>query len=301
MLNFEKITPERQEELNRYLQTGRERGCEYSFTNLNLWGRQQAAVVDGFLVLFSQFEKRTVYPFPAGQGDVKPVLDAIIHDAQARGILCRLSGMSAEECLLLEELYPGRFRFYPDRDSCDYVYKIEDLAELKGRKYQKKRNHLNKFKELHPNCRVELLSGDNLAETRQMVQLWYSSRLEENPQADFHLEMRAIRRAFDHMQALGLEGLVLRENGQILAMTMGSRLSDTTFDVHFEKALDDGAYAAVNQAFAACLHEKYPDIRYLNREEDMGLPGLRKAKLSYHPDHLVVKFWARLWEDTDED
>ena len=300
MLNFEKITPERRDELNRYLQTGRERGCEYSFANLNLWGRQQATVVDGFLVLFSQFEKRSVYPFPVGQGDIKPVLDAVIHDAQTRGILCRLSGMNAEECMLLEELYPGRFRFHPDRDSCDYVYKIEDLAFLKGRKYQKKRNHLNKFKELHPDCRPEPICQDNIAEVRQMVQLWYDSRLAADPQADFLLEMRAIRRAFDRMQLLGLEGLALRENGKIIAMAMGSPMSADTFDIHFEKALNEDAYAAVNQAFAAYLLEKFPDIRYLNREEDMGIPGLRKAKLSYQPDHLVVKFWARLWEEDDE-
>ena len=103
-------------------------------------------------------------------------------------------------------------------------------------------------------------------------------------------------------EELGLEGLVLMENGQALAMTMGSILSPDTFDIHFDKALDgvDGAYAAINQSFAQYLQEKYPQIRYLNREDDLGIDGLRKAKLSYHPDHLVTKYWARLWEETDE-
>ena len=95
---------------------------------------------------------------------------------------------------------------------------------------------------------------------------------------------------------------VLTENGKILAMSAGSMLSSDTFDVHFEKALDDvdGAYAAINQAFSAHLLGKYPHLRWLNREDDLGLPGLRKAKLSYNPDHLVVKFWANLLEDDDE-
>ena len=93
------------------------------------------------------------------------------------------------------------------------------------------------------------------------------------------------------------------ENGTVLAMAIGSRLNEDTFDIHFEKALEDvdGAYAAINQAFARHLREKYPTLKFLDREDDMGLPGLRKAKLSYHPHHLVVKFWARLWEDVDED
>ena len=75
-----------------------------------------------------------------------------------------------------------------------------------------------------------------------------------------------------------------------------------TFDIHFEKALDiaDGAYNVINQGFAQYLLEKHPEIQWLNREDDLGLPGLRKAKLSYHPDHLVEKYWARLWEDDDE-
>lgn len=301
MIDFQKIDPFHREEFNRYLHSSRERGCEYSFANLNLWGRQQAAFVGGFLVVFAQFEKRSVYPFPIGQGDIKPVLDAIIHDAKARGIVCRISGMNADDCMLLEELFPGQFRFYPDRDSCDYVYKIEDLATLKGRKLQKKRNHLNKFKASRPDCQISPLDESNLEAAREMVQKWYEIKQEENPQEDYHLEQRAIFRAFRHMRELGLEGLALTEKGRVIAMTMGSRLSQNTFDIHFEKALDEGAYVAVNQAFAAYLLKKYPEIQYLNREEDMGLPGLRKAKLSYHPDHLVVKFWARLWEDTDDD
>lgn len=303
MIDFQKFDLTKREEYNSYLMNNGERGCEYSFANLNLWGRQKAAILDGYLVLFSQFEKRSIYPFPVGKGDLKPVLDAIIHDARARGIICRLSGLGPSECMQLEELYPGQFQFHPDRDSCDYVYKIEDLATLKGRKFQKKRNHLNKFRENHPDCNAVLLDDSNLAAAEEMVARWYETKLAENPQADFHLEQRAIRRAFANREALGMEGLLLEEKGQIIAMTMGSRLSGDTFDIHFEKALEDvdGAYPAINQAFAAYLHEKYPELLYLNREDDMGIPGLRKAKLSYNPDHLVVKFWARLWEDDDED
>lgn len=303
MIDFQKFDLSKREEFNRYLHHCGERGCAYSFANLNMWGRQHVALLDGYLVIFSQFGQRSIYPYPVGRGDIRPVLDAIIGDAQERGIVCRLSGLTAQDCVQLEELYPGRFQFHPDRDSCDYVYNIDDLATLKGRKFQKKRNHLNKFRENHPDCKIVPLDENNLSAAQEMVDNWYADRLSEDPHADYHLEQRAIRRAFTHMQQLGLEGLMLEDNGEIIAMTMGSRLSEDSFDIHFEKAREDidGAYAAINQAFAAHLQEKYPDLRYLNREDDMGLPGLRKAKLSYHPDHLVVKFWARMMEAQDED
>ena len=101
------------------------------------------------------------------------------------------------------------------------------------------------------------------------------------------------------VKELEMEGLLLVADGQILAMTMGSRLSKTTFDIHFEKALDrvDGAYPTINQAFARYLREKYPELLWLDREDDMGLEGLRKAKLSYCPDHMIEKHWACLLED----
>ena len=300
MIDFQKFDLSKKAEYRRLLMSGGERGCEYSLVNLILWGRQKAAFLDGFLVLFSQFERNSVYPFPVGKGDLKAVLDAIICDARERGIVCRLTGLSAENTMLLEELYPGKFRFYPDRDGCDYVYAIDDLADLKGRKFQKKRNHLNRFREEHPNCEITPIAPETLPAVREMVEQWYAGR---NDDRDYHLEQHALRRAFSHMAELDIEGIMLTESGRVLAFAMGSPLSETTFDIHFEKAVEDvdGAYPAINQAFAAHLREKYPQLQYLNREDDMGIPGLRKAKLSYNPHHLVVKFWARLWEDDDED
>jgi hypothetical protein len=104
------------------------------------------------------------------------------------------------------------------------------------------------------------------------------------------------------MEELDIEGVMLTENHRVLAFAMGSPLSETTFDIHFEKAVEDvdGAYPAINQAFAAYLRNKYPQLQYLNREDDMGLPGLRRAKLSYNPVELVEKCWAVLKAE-DED
>ena len=302
MIDFQPLTLGDKERYEAFLLDGAERGCEYSFANLYLWGRQRFAMIRDHIVLFSQFSKRTVYPYPVGSGDKKPVLDAIMEDAAKRGIPCRITGLNQEDIIYMEQTYPGQFRFHCDRDSYDYVYDIHDLADLKGRKYQKKRNHINRFRSLYPNWRVEGLSHANLEAVQEMAADWYKVRQESDPQGNYELEKVALSRLFAHFDTLKPEGLVLYDEDVILAFTVGSFLSEDTIDVHFEKAREDadGAYTAINQAFAQYLRDRYPQVRYLDREEDMGLEGLRKAKLSYYPHHLTEKYWARLWEESDE-
>ena len=299
MIDFQPLDPARKREYDRYLHNAGERGCEYSFINLYLWGRQKAAFLHDHLVFFSQFNRKSVYLFPVGNGGKKPVLDALMEDARQRGIPCRFTGLLAQERELLEQLYPGKFRFHYDRDAFDYVYSVDDLADLKGRKFQRKRNHLNRFRAANPDHTLEPVTEENLAEVEQLVEQWYTLRLEQNPHGDYHMEQVALKKALQNREQLGLEGLLLRLEGKPVAMTMGSRHNENTFDIHFEKALDvaDGTYAAINNGFANYLRQKYPWLRWLNREEDMGLEGLRKAKLSYNPDHMVEKSWAHLVED----
>lgn len=301
MINFQRLDLSRKQEYDEYLLFNG-KGCEYSFVNLSIWGRQEAAFVDDSLVFFSQFGRSSIYPFPIIRGDAKKVLDAIIADAKERGIRCRLTSLTRGNAALLEELYPGQFRFYNDRDGYDYVYSIDALADLKGKKLQKKRNHLNRFKLNHPDARAVPLTEDNLHLAQALVDHWFEYRQSQDPDSDFQLERFALRRAFSRFRGLELEGLLLMEGDTVIAMTMGSRLSENTFDVHFEKAREDvdGAYVAICSAFAGYLREKYPQLRYLDREDDMGLPGLRKAKLSYYPEFMVEKGWARLLEDEDD-
>jgi hypothetical protein len=298
MLNFEVLKPEQKPLYDRFLLNCGERGCEYNFANLFLWGRQKVTIHNGNLAFFCQFNRRSVYLFPLGE-DLKPTLDAIISDARKRGIPCRLTSLSAADQALLERWYPGQFYFHTDRDSYDYIYSINALADLAGKKLQKKRNHCNRFRLLHPHCSVAPITAENTPQVLAMVSQWYAQKTQEDPTADFYLEQTALNNALRHREALGMEGLVLTDKGRILAMTLGSALSADTFDVQFEKAAEgyDGAYAVINQEFARYLREKYPTLQWLNREDDLGLEGLRKAKLSYCPDRLVEKHWACLKED----
>ena len=303
MITFEPITIDQKELYTPYLRCGSHRGCAYSFVNLFLWGKQKAAIVEGNLVVFSQYDRKSVYLFPAGCGDPEKTLNAICQDAQQRGIPCRLVSLSQEDCALLEQLYPGRLRCHFDRDAFDYVYPIEKMATLSGKKLQKKRNHLNRFREAYPNHRFVEITDENIGIVEELTKKWYAIRQEADPHSDFQLEQAALKKALRYRKELELEGLLLYAEDQPVAMTLGSFLNEDTFDVHFEKALDttDGAYPAINNGFARYLQEKYPNLRHLNREDDMGLEGLRKAKLSYYPEHMVEKYWAHLTEENDED
>ena len=296
MIEFKKLDITNKASYDDFLLNCGQRGCEYNFANLYLWGRQRAAFVGNNLVFFSQFNQRSVYLFPVCQGDAKEALDAIIHDAQTRDIPCRLTGLTHEDCDLLESLYPDRFRIHHDRNSFDYIYNIEDLATLKGKKFQKKRNHLNKFKQLHPDHYFVPLNRENALQVEDMIQRWYKQKLEADPEGDFYMEQVAICRAMRHWEELGMEGLVLMEGDEILAMSMGSHLAANTFDVQFEKAIDETAYVAMCSGFASYLMEKHPTLQYLNREDDLGIEGLRKSKLAYNPVFMIEKHWACLKE-----
>ena len=300
MIPFERLTIEQKSTYDALLHRAAHRGCAFSFANLYLWGRQCAARVGDDLLLFSHFHGKTLYPYPICTGSARGAIELLIADSKERGIPLRLSGLNTQDVEDLERWYPGRFRFHCGRDGHEYVYAIDDLADLKGKKYQPKRNHINRFLAEYPDAVIRPLDEGTLPDAKNLADRWYQRRTDEE---DAGMELVALNRAFTHWQALGLEGLVLYVGGQAVAMTMGSFLGEDTVDVHFEKAdLDyNGAYAVINRAFARHIREKYPQVKFLNREEDMGLEGLRKAKLSYHPHHMVEKCWAHLMTEEFHD
>ena len=299
MIEFKRLKLSQKEDYEKILFACSGRSCEYAFANMYLWGRQEGAFFPDCVVFFSHFNGKSIYPYPMGAGDRRAALERILADARQRGIPCRITSMTKAEAEELEGWFPGKFLIRTDRDGFDYVYAIDDLADLKGRKFQKKRNHVNRFRAEYPEAVSVPLEPDNLEKAQEMVEDWYRQRLEEDPHGEYLLERIAMDRAFRHFKALGMEGLMLMDGDQVLAVTMASRLSRNTMDVHFEKAREDvdGAYAAVNCEFARFLREKPPELEFLNREDDMGLEGLRKAKLSYQPHHFEEKYWACLMED----
>ncbi len=278
-----------------------ERGSEYSFANLLLWApafHQEVAHWNGLLLVRVSAGEGSGCFWPAGGGDCAAALEAMETDAAERGEPFRLICLAQEHRERLEELCPGQFVFTPHRDSWDYLYDIDKLADLAGRKLHSKRNHCKRFEDAVPGWSFSPMTGADLPECLALDREWdRRSREREGKEEaeDLTLERRALLTAAEHFEALGMEGGVLRDGeGKLLAFTMGDPISEKVFDVHFEKALDDiqGAYAVVNREFARLIREKHPQVRLLNREEDMGIEGLRKAKESYYPDEMTEKHWA---------
>ena len=185
------------------------------------------------------------------------------------------------------------------RDGFDYCYDIDRLADLTGKKLHAKRNHIHRFEEHYQDWTVEEISAENLPECIQLNQDWEDAAAAAGHEDwNAHEGCEALRRCLIHQQELGLEGLLLRAGGKPVAFTAGKSLGGDTYDVFFEKAYSEiqGAYPMINREFARWIRKNHPEIRYLNREDDMGEENLRKAKLSYHPDLLLEKYIAELKE-----
>ncbi len=276
------------------------RGCEYNFTNLFVWSDaydQRIARVGDFLVTRLCGSLGCSYIYPAGAGDIALVLAALEQDAAERGAPLHLVCLTQPQVRELDSLFPGRFTFEADQDGFDYLYDIDRLADLGGKKLHAKRNHINRFVENNPSWVYEDITPESLPECLEMDKEWYRRSMVREGLAeerDLGDEGRALRLAMEHYHDLGLEGGLIRVYGEVVAFTMGDLLSSDTYDVHFEKAYGElqGAYAMINREFARRVRQRHPQVRYLNREDDMGVEGLRKAKESYYPDLMVEKYSA---------
>jgi hypothetical protein len=272
------------------------KGAEYNFTNCYNWGRIfgiRVARYENFIFIKLKGRRSGGYLFPPGSGDLEKALNLLKSDASECGNKFVLLGLTRQTMAKLEEILPGRFIFEEDRPVFDYLYNIDKLAELKGKKLHAKRNHINRFIEENPDWSFEPITVENLAECIEMHHKWREQYL--NKEGDITIdEGTAIKSAFDNFWDLKLEGGLLRTNGRVVAFTIGDRINQETYDVHFEEAFHDirGAYTMINREFSRYVRSKYPDIKYMNREDDLGLVGLRKAKSSYYPDLMVEKYVA---------
>lgn len=290
MLNFRKIALEDRELIHRNLFTADERGCEYSFVNLFCWADQYVALFGATPVFLCRYGRWYTYLLPQCEHP-KDAIDALRADAHERGIRFRIFGIVPAEAERLDALYPQTFLSRSIRDSFDYIYDIERLCTLRGRKLQAKRNHCNHFEQTYPNFRVLPLTKENLPRCMDFTQQWYDEHDSAHPYSDIGEEKAAIGKAFQYFEELQMMGIAIETTDGIVAFSMGNRTHRDTFDVNFEKARMDigGAYPIVNREFARLIHSRYPEVKYLNREDDMGIEGLRRAKESYCPDLLLEK------------
>lgn len=295
MIPFKPIELGDKDTVQKYTLHSKRRNCDLSFTNLYSWRfmyRTEIAEMDGFLLFRFYAGEERAYMMPVGTGDIHPVIEALIEDANQLGVPFLLLGVCVNMRAELEEAFPGRFEFTSDRDFSDYIYLRSDLALLHGKKYQPKRNHINQFKAAYPNYEYKALTPELIPECLRLETLWCKEN-DCNEDKALQAERRSMTAALEHMKELDLVGGILHVNGDIVAFTFGAAINQETFDTCVEKADTDieGAYTMINYEFANHLPEQYT---YINREEDLGLEGLRRAKLSYHPETLLEKYIVRL-------
>ena len=306
MIRFRTLTIEDRELVQGYTFGGDRRGCDITFANLIGWQfmfNTQIAEVEGYLVLRLHFFGNLAYMMPAakprlqedGSIGVKAcdacdirVIKALMEDSASLGRPFMMTGVSRRVADLLEAEMPGVFAFDPNRDYCDYIYTREKLENLAGKKLQSKRNHVNKFMNLYPNWEYKHLTKDMIPACKRLVDRWKAGKEAAEPMDSQSMELRAVTRCFNRWDALGLIGGTLWVDGRLVAFTYGCPITNDTFDVCVEKAdvEYEGAFTMINREFVRHLPPQYV---YVNREEDMGEEGLRKAKTSYHPDILLEK------------
>ena len=294
ILSFKPIQIEDKEEITGYVYPSSHMNCDFAFANMCSWRflyDSEYAIHDQFLFIRFYIEekerKRLAYMFPVGHGDLQKAIGFIEKDAKELNRPLLILGVTPDEKKRLISLFPDRFKCIPERDYYDYIYLHEDLITLAGKKFQPKRNHINKFKKLY-DYQYMPVTPEIIQECLNLEQVWYeANKDEENNENLFH-ERCSMRFALAHFEALNLLGGAIVVDHKIIAFTYGSPINHMTFGVHVEKAdiRFEGVFSVISQEFARQIPQRYV---YVNREEDLGIPGLRKSKLSYHPHLLLEK------------
>lgn len=292
---FRPITAADADVLRSFTMESKCMNCDMNVANLCSWQflyHTEWAVVDGFLLLRFVADGQVTYMKPIGKGNLQHVLELLMADARSMGDAFKMACVCPCAQGLLEESMPGAFTYTTDRDRTDYLYLRERLVTLSGKKLQPKRNHISKFKRLYPNYEYRPLTPDLVPDCIRLGEEWCRTN-DSCMQRAVQAEQQMIAYALHHIDELHIVGGTLFVEGHMVAFTFGARINAEAFDVCVEKADTsyEGAYAMINHEFVSRLPE---DVTYINREEDLGLEGLRKAKLSYYPDLLLDKMTATL-------
>ncbi len=289
MLNFRLVDYSDLPEIRGFFKDFKEYSCEFSSVNLLIWQEYfgfSFCIEDGVLFSKNCIDGKTSFGIPFAR-DMVSAVEKVKEYATSNNLPLVFFGSQGERLDIFKSCFADAFEFTPVRDSFEYIYSSEDLASLSGKKYHSKRNHISTFKKKY-NWNFESLTKDNSCDVLKFLAHWYNS-YNEKATDSMTTEDKGINMLLSGPQIDGMRGGVLRVDGNIIAFTIGCEISSEVFDVNFEKALIefDGAYAMINNQFVLNQLLSY---KYINREEDMGLEGLRKAKLSYKPEILLEKY-----------
>ena len=296
IIDFKELTKEHKVLLDTYFHNRYYENSHFNFTNFFMWREPfslKIAEEDGILFMLGTWEGDlfALQPFTTEDKLVEATKMLLAH-FKKQGRSLHLVGLEKNYADLLAHFDGAKFEEKSDRDNFDYVYLAEKLTTLAGRKLHSKKNHLNAFRKNYPQAEYLPITEDLIPACREELDRWYNMRISDEPDDPFiGWERKAIGEVFDDYDFFRLKGGVVRLDGRIIAFTYGEQLNTDTAVIHVEKADPSirGAYPAINQGFVA---HAWQDMRYINREEDMGHEGLRKAKESYKPEKMIEKFNA---------
>lgn len=271
------------------LHSGR-RNCNYTFANLVGWKflfGTEVCVLENAVVLRYTFDGRQAYMVCTAEGLSQELVEDLLHDSNGDLTLIGLEDSQVAQLSMPDTCFS--ISAEPLRNQYDYIYRRTDLATLHGRHLDAKRNHINRFRAEHPDFQYRPLTPGLFDECRRLTEIWQEEKNQSgngNKNETIDAEHRVMENIFSNWDVLGMTGGSIMVDGRMVAFTYGSAVTTDTFDVCVEKADRhiNGSFAIINQQFAEHLPDQFV---YINREEDMGLPGLRKSKMSYHPEILL--------------
>jgi len=290
MIDYKNITLADKKAIDACFEGNTYRACDFSFTNLYAWNTRFKTVFaiehKTIFLQFTDWGGSIYYMMPIGKMPLKDAFAKMMHDAKEKNIPFQMKAVTLRMWDKIQAEMPGQFQYIHDRDNYEYIYLSEKLKALSGKKLQSKRNHINRFKNDNPDWEYfPLTTKEELQECIDMLDEW-EEKNEQKVNRSLRYDYIATKIMLDNFDYLQLRGGAIRVNGKIIAFTLGEPLTDDSFVIHVEKARSDinGAYTIINQQFVEHCASEY---KYINREEDMGIENLRKAKMSYYPDVLL--------------
>ena len=296
VIDFKELQKEDKPLLDCFFRARYYENSHFNFTNLYMWHEPYKimwAKEDDVLHLKAEWGGREFALQPLGAEEkLAGAVERFRKYFEAQGKPLSFSGIERSFAEVLKNCSGMDFVIEPDRNNFDYVYLAEDLIKLAGRKFHSKKNHLNSFRKNYPEAEYQPITDEIVTQCKLTINGWYKQRAHDLPDDPFiALERQAIIEVLNNFKDFRLKGGAILIGQRVVAFTFGEQLNDDTAVIHVEKADPDvrGAYPAINQAF---VENAWADMTYINREEDMGIEGLRKAKESYKPVKLIEKFNA---------
>ena len=299
MIEFHAISILDKEWIDRHLMCEDSPSADFNFGNMFIWDqhyRQLVCDLGERTLTKVRLHGHPAFVYPIGCGPLRPAIESLREYAKAKEYPFLLRGITEKHKELLEQEFPGCFCFCEEEKYADYIYEAQKLATYSGKALHGKKNHCNRFEAEHEWSFVPL-TRELIPACEQMLTAWTEDNAERLDDSIVY-EHEAIECAFSHFEQLGLEGGVLYADGKLVGFSFGEMTSEDTFDTHVEKADAgmNGAYPMVCRELTRMMLKKHPELKYINREDDMGLEPLRISKLSYKPVYLLKKYMAS-WID----